>query len=498
MKKMLLSLGLFAALSANAQLPDGSIAPNFTFTDINGTTHTLYDYLDDGYTVILDVSAAWCGPCWNYHNTHAIRDLYEQHGPAGLPNVQAGTTDDAMVFYIEGQLNNTAAQLTGTSTGSTQATSTQGNWVTGTTYPILDLPNNAAGQGFMSGYQIGYFPTMYKVCPNRILTEVGQLSATALYTEVGGCPAPASAPADAAMTSYMTGTSICPGETYIPTVQIQNNGTAPLTNATVSITLNGTQVSTGTYTGNLATYGLATVTCSAITSPVAGALVATVTTAGDALATNGVITTSLAIAPIANAENATVKVSSDAYGSEFTWNIKNSAGTTVASGGPYSDGTQAGAIVRPDVTFALEANECYTIKLMDEFGDGFDSGYGNGSFAVQVNGTALITAPNWSTGELVMKIASSSTAGLEDLALENVTVYPNPASELVNVAFEGNGGDYSISIQDLSGRTVVTKALSSASGATSIELPIADLKAGNYFVSVTQGAASHTQKLMVK
>ena len=29
------------------QLPDGSIAPDFTATDINGTTHNLQSYLDE-------------------------------------------------------------------------------------------------------------------------------------------------------------------------------------------------------------------------------------------------------------------------------------------------------------------------------------------------------------------------------------------------------------------------------------------------------------------
>lgn len=498
MKKMLLSLGLFAALSANAQLPDGSVAPNWTFTDTEGQSHTLYDYLDDGYTVFIDVSAAWCGPCWNYHNTHALRDLYEQHGPAGMADVQAGTTDNAMVFFIEGQLTNTAAQLTGTNAGNTYATASQGDWTAGTTYPIIDLPNNSAGTGFMNGYAIGYFPTIYKVCPNRIIEEIGPQNAATLYASVADCPAPASAPADAAMIAYTAGTSVCPGQAYTPTVQIQNNGTSPMTNATVSITLNGTQVSTGTFTGNLATYDLATVTCSPIATPVAGALVATVTTANDAMASNGVITTSLSIAPVAMAPNATVKVNTDAYGDELTWNIKRSNGTTVASGGPYTTQGSAGSFPQADVNFTLIAGECYTVTLMDEFGDGFDGQYGNGSFIIQVNGTDVLTAPNWTTGELVMKMAANSTLGLEDLAIQEMTVYPNPASGLVNVAFEGNGGEYAVTIQDLSGRTVATKTIANASGATSIELPIADLQAGNYFVSVSQGAATHTQKLMVK
>lgn len=45
---------LFSFNNVHAQLANGSIAPDFTLVDLNGTTHTLYDYLDDGYTVFLD------------------------------------------------------------------------------------------------------------------------------------------------------------------------------------------------------------------------------------------------------------------------------------------------------------------------------------------------------------------------------------------------------------------------------------------------------------
>ena len=48
---------LLLTFSAAAQLPDGSIAPDFTATDLNGVEHNLYSLLDEGKKVIIDFSA---------------------------------------------------------------------------------------------------------------------------------------------------------------------------------------------------------------------------------------------------------------------------------------------------------------------------------------------------------------------------------------------------------------------------------------------------------
>ena len=59
--KQILTIILITLISLNntqAQLPDGSVAPDFTFTDLNGVNHTLYNYLDDGYTVFVDFCQA--------------------------------------------------------------------------------------------------------------------------------------------------------------------------------------------------------------------------------------------------------------------------------------------------------------------------------------------------------------------------------------------------------------------------------------------------------
>ena len=85
MKRILLItlVGILSFSYSSAQLADGSIAPDWTLTDVDGTAHNLYSYLDGSYTIFLDFSAVWCGPCWSYHTSGALEDLYIHHGPAG-------------------------------------------------------------------------------------------------------------------------------------------------------------------------------------------------------------------------------------------------------------------------------------------------------------------------------------------------------------------------------------------------------------------------------
>ena len=73
MKKTILHLSMFAftfsSFQGNAQLATGSTAPDWTLTDILGTTHNLYTDLNAGKTVFIDVSATWCFrfQAWLYH-----------------------------------------------------------------------------------------------------------------------------------------------------------------------------------------------------------------------------------------------------------------------------------------------------------------------------------------------------------------------------------------------------------------------------------------------
>lgn len=459
MKKLLLLLivALFTFNNAQAQLPGGSIAPDFTLTDLDGTSHNLYSYLDNGYTVFLDFSAVWCNPCWNYHISGALEDLYMNHGPAGMPNVDPNTTDDVMVFFIEGD-GNTVAELNG------NGSSTYGDWVTGvndsepasglTPYPIICTDGTANSTGVTSDYQIGYWPTVYMICPDRIVTESGQSSSP--YSLVN-CPPPASSDNDARTFDYAGETLTCEGD-LVPEIMIQNYGIANLTNLSIEVKVNGNSQSITPWTGNLATYATDNVILPALTG-LANNDAVTIDvsqpnnyTDGDP-SNNPTVAFNVQTATQNTHTDVTVQIVTDAYGSETTWDITDANGAVVLSGGPYSNLSAAGTTTETPVSGTLNAQTCHTFTIYDSYGDGIDAGYGAGSFTVtDGNGTILASGGQFTDvdGD-AFKTGDATTVGVNDFT-SNLSVYPNPVKDVLTI--EGNYT--SVDIIDVSGKLVLS------------------------------------------
>ncbi len=145
----------------------GAVAPDFTQTDLDGTTHNLYTYLNAGKVVIVDMSATWCGPCWSFHNAHYLESLHDQFGPDG--------TNEVVVLFYEDDVSTTLADLHGT------GSNTQGDWVTGVSYPIINGTVSLPYPEYGTGY-----PTISVICPSdkKIMYNLWGMNLSQMQTAI--------------------------------------------------------------------------------------------------------------------------------------------------------------------------------------------------------------------------------------------------------------------------------------------------------------------------
>ncbi len=465
-KKLLAASLALSTLGAMAQMPDNSICPDWNGTDLNGNSYNLYSLLDSGYTVFIDVSATWCGPCWSYHNTHALKNLYETYGPGTAQN-------KVRVFFIEGDASTTLADLQGT------GSNTQGNWVAGTTYPIID--NASIG----SLLQITYFPTIYKVCPSRLITEIGQKTTAQLWASVSTCQSAVN-PSDGTLLPALAGVKTCQGSGVDLAVRLQNMGTTPMTSATIEARSGTTVLGSTNWTGNLATYGVTNVTVTNYVPPSSGTITYQITSPDDNGNNNSsiqAITTSNTVAP---STDVTFEIKTDNYGSETRWKLFRPDGSIFAQAGPYTNGANLPAHT---YQWALQDLTCYRLEVYDGYGDGMCCSYGQGYYKVMVNGSIVLQGAQFTSSDVKLFKTDAATAGIEGHTLGNsLNIYPNPTTGLVNVDYNlDQSTSLKAVVTDVVGKTVMTRDLRSAAGAQHQTLDLSNLGNGMYLITLDAG-----------
>lgn len=301
-------------------------------------------------------------------------------------------------------------------------------------------------------------------------------------------------------------TGVCKGALN-PTVKVYNNGSETITAASIEYNVNGGTNSTYAFSGSIAPATYKNVTLPEITfSPVANntlnVKVANVNGSADQNAANNTktVTDLLLTTKVAGNRRLTMNFTQDQYGSESTWKVLDEAtGAVIAQDGPFANLSSSGTQLHSKDLFISES-KCYVLQVVDAYGDGINSGTGNGKYEL-VSGATVIASSNgvYGKGESTW-FKSGSALGIEEIVESgSLSLAPNPARQFATLNFNlKNSAEISVEVYDAVGRlvnTVANKAFSA--GTNKLTIPTADLAPGLYHVKIQTASGNSTLKLSV-
>lgn len=483
-----------------AQLPSGSVAPDFSAYDIGGNLHNLYAVLDSGKIVVMEVSATWCPPCWAYHQSGDLQEFYLEHGPEG--------DNRARVFWVEGDPATNAECILGLPGCSV---SSPGNYSSGVTYPVLD--NSAIADSF----RVAFYPTLFVICPNRKLYETDARPADALWDLARTCPV-AYGQNNAGIYEFNPGhglPEICGNVELAPSFQLTNLGFQPLTQADIRLRWNGTDVGLVNWTGSLGVYEDTLITIAAPSVSAEGVISVQLSSVnGNVSDDNNADNFRSAVfgnSAYFQSTDLLLKVRTDAFGQETYWELRDENGQVVESGGnelvgpdgggKYPLGITAGPGSLPSSTLVKDTLHipqpgCYSIHFVDAFGDGMCCQYGNGYyrlFDLSDQSTPVISGGNFTEYDRHALKSGETTSTQEVATSENdIAISPNPATGLVNMIQEEDQTGWSEwTIFNLAGQVVAHSRAR--------EFPdVTNLPNGMYSISIRANSTVVMKKLVVQ
>jgi PKD repeat protein len=204
--------------------------------------------------------------------------------------------------------------------------------------------------------------------------------------------------AEAKSVIYPTG-SFC-GSSIEPVVLIKNMGGDNLTSLDVEYSINGGATQLFAWTGDLGFNLGEEITLPEVTfisQPVNTFEFAVNNPNGqpDPNPDNNSLSADFEAAPQIPTSTVNFEIKTDQYPSETTWKVRNSSGTILYSGGPYT-----GANTVYTATWDFSEFDCYTFTIYDQYGDGICCAYGQGYYKLKdVNNVVLIQGGEFGSEE---------------------------------------------------------------------------------------------------
>lgn len=175
-----------------------------------------------------------------------------------------------------------------------------------------------------------------------------------------------------------------------------------------------------------------------------------------------------------------LELHTDNWGEECTWTITDYSGSVLESGGPYGNNQTI------TESFEMPGADCYSFNIMDSYGDG-----GGAIYLRDTNDDILYyTNGGYGNGESQAYKTPGAGASVEEEALYEVNIFPNPVSDIIHIE---NAQDLVLDMYDVLGRKILH--LDSVSKSENIN--VTSLNSGTYFIQLVNGDFLRNEKIII-
>jgi len=339
-------------------------APNLFVTDLNGVTHNVYEYLDEGKPVLLDFFFLSCIPC--QEGAEYMDEFWESYGPDGSDQIQ--------ILSIE--VDNNSDEV---------VEETSNNW--GIINPVINL--NDIPESYIPF--VYAYPNYIMICPDRsmsLLTYGFGYPVSPLeweqslntcnfgndYTDV---------------TIFDLEITHCKNDVFA-NINIGNVGLKPATNISIDVFTDSSYHSTINWDYVLPTGNTTNDTSQPISfenSDINGSTIHfQVNANNDTNQLNNTVSHDLTDELITTSKDITIEIKTDLYPAETNWSLVDANGNIVSEGKGID--YQPNELVSIDLK--LDNSMCYTFMINDKYGDGICCSYGNGYYQITAGEDTLV------------------------------------------------------------------------------------------------------------
>ena len=293
--------------------------------------------------------------------------------------------------------------------------------------------------------------------------------------------------------------SVCAAGQSYQKITLYNRGTSILTSASLNYNVNGGTTSTYNWTGSIDTNKFATFDMPVVNTTSGTINVAVVNANGVADQRSSNNTASGTFTASSGPVNYTSGFTSvkfslkrDGFGSQTTWNLKNNSGTTLYSGGPYTNQSGGGIVINQ--TWNVPSGACYTFTINDTAGDGICCGNGNGYYTIKSPDNSIIIGEGGQFATTDSKSFSINyLANATFDSLSDVYLYPNPAKSNINIGISNAGLPSSYYIYTTLGQKIKASKINSEND---LSINTASLSNGVYFITIINDTDKKTLRFI--